>query len=53
LTGDADLVEIITVLGKFGIQADEIRREKASLEEIYTRAMQEAGTNEPVAGHDT
>jgi ABC-2 type transport system ATP-binding protein len=41
--GEAELDKIIGVLAQYAIQAEEIRKEQASLEEIYTRAMQEAG----------
>jgi hypothetical protein len=40
--GEAELDKIIGVLTQHAVQAEEIRKEQASLEEIYTRAMQEA-----------
>ena len=43
IDGEADLGQIINALDKHAVRADEIRRERASLEEIYTRTMQEAG----------
>jgi len=43
VSGEPELGKIIGVLAKFDVQAEEIRKEQASLEEIYTRAMREAG----------
>ncbi len=41
--GEAELGRIIAILGDHAIRVEEIRKGKVSLEEIYTRAMQEAG----------
>jgi ABC-2 type transport system ATP-binding protein len=43
LGGTPDIGAIVNVLSGHSIEVDEIHREKASLEEIYGRAMQEAG----------
>jgi ABC-2 type transport system ATP-binding protein len=43
VSGEPELGKIIEVLAQHNLQAEEIRKEQGSLEEIYTRAMREAG----------
>lgn len=43
INGEPELGKIIGVLAVHNIKAEEIRKEQISLEEIYTKAMREAG----------